>query len=152
MEYPDTCIRGIAASDWVRELNGAFRATGAMFQFQKRKDCREDGWIEESVNWMDDEDAISFTLGMKKDDKITTKFKVGLALVPRHELDRIQKTYGSRVFKYERDSKPDNSYHGNLLVSDLSDEGGKPFKKLISDVLAFCAEVRLRNDPAPSSS
>lgn len=131
------------APDWVRELCGVVHATGAMFQFHQKEDGRQDGWIEESINWRDDEEAISFTLNAKRDDD-TPKYKIGIAVLPRYHLDWIGKTYGRSVFAYERNPLPDNSYHGNLLLGSLIEEGGKPLKKQISEVLASHAEVQLR--------
>jgi len=93
---------------------------------------------------MDDENAVPYTLSQVKDN--APHFKVGVALLSRTELDGIRKKYGADIFDYNRAPNDDNRYHGNLL---LRDEGGTPFKKMISVMLAHFADVRLRNDINP---
>jgi len=87
-----------------------------LFNFQKSPG--NNVWGKESINWMDDEKALDFTLNQKKNERL--QFKVGAAILPRAAIDRINKFYGlTRPIRYERDPiKNVNPYHGNLLLKD----------------------------------
>lgn len=91
---------------------------------------------------MDDPDAIAFTLDQANEDG-EHKFKVGVAILPRVELDKVAKRYGANRFTYERAPDGSNHYHGNLL---LKNDLPKPFKRLICNVLAHNAEILMRED------
>ena len=63
-----------------------------LFDFQGSP-RRNDGWTEESINWMDDEHALGFTLNQVKDGG-ELQFRIGVAILPRAELDRVKKRQG----------------------------------------------------------
>lgn len=141
MKYPDKLIRGITTLGWLLEDR-----TGAninLFAFPSER-SRPDGWIEESINWMDDAAAIGFTFNQTDDDG-QLKFKVGIAVLARDELDTLLKRHpGVRaIFRYERARLPNNEYHGNLLLDQAKD---KTLKRMIRDYLALISEIRLRED------
>jgi len=102
------------------------------------KVTREDGWKEASINWMDDENAIDFTFKQTKDSG-ELKFKTGIAVLPRSELDRIKKNYKFMGhFDYERKSQDGNDYHGNLL---LNEKISNYKRDVIRNLLVFAAKV-----------
>jgi hypothetical protein len=111
-EYPDECIRGI--SDRACLADDGTLGSG-LFQFSHPTD-RTDGWLEESINWKDDEAAIQFTMDQTKEDG-TIQFKVGIAIIPRAEIDRLNKLPSvNGVLSYERQASDSNRYHGNILL------------------------------------
>jgi len=141
MGFPDSCIRGIPNPSCLLRDGNCVVANATLFPFPGER-VRLDGWIEESVNWMDDEDAVAFTLSQAKEDG-EHQFKIGVAVVPRIELDKIGKKYGTERFTYDRSPTEVNRYHGNLLLKDI---GGRPFKRMICAVLAHNSEIILRED------
>jgi hypothetical protein len=89
-----------------------------VFAFQKNL-RKEDGTMELSINWDDDEMALEFTLNQKAEDD-TILFPVGGAIVKTADLDRLcVAAVCSGLFGYERDpieGAYENKYHGNLLL------------------------------------
>jgi hypothetical protein len=138
MEYPDRCIRGILNSACL--LEGAPVAYLTLFEFHGHS-SKEGGWKEESINWMDDEGAIDFTLKQTNEDG-DLQFKIGVAILPHVELNRLKKRHIG-FFDYERRSIEGNRYHGNLL---LRDSIKRQRKTLIRAALAHMSEVILRED------
>lgn len=63
MCYPDNCIKGIPNQDFILP-DGTIGAH--LFHF-KEVNKRDDNFIEQSINWQDDDNAINFTLKQKKD-------------------------------------------------------------------------------------
>ena len=64
-EYPEECIRGVSNPNDLIENNTVIKAS--VFQFQKNR-FNDAGWIEESINWNDDQHAVNFTLKQKKEE------------------------------------------------------------------------------------
>lgn len=138
MPLPEECIRGILNPDFI-DKDGV--ANIGLFQFRKREPA--DDWCEASINWMDDEKAIGFTLNQTKASG-ELKYKVGIAILPRSEFDRIKKRHGfAGHFKYERAALQDNSYHGNLL---LKDNILPTRSKMLRNLLAFSSQIHRRED------
>ena len=140
MSYPDNCIRGI--SDPHCLLEGGTVVSLHLFNFQKSPN--NNGWSKESINWMDDEKALDFTLNQEKNERL--QFKVGAAILPRADIDRINKRHSqTRPLSYERKPIENvNPYHGNLL---LKDDIGNPEKTMIRVQLAIaCQQPVLRGD------
>lgn len=113
MKYPDNCLKGI--------LNDTFLSDGeivrpSLFYFDESKNLRNDGWVEQSINWEDDINAIDFTRNQKKlDDSI--KFSAGIAVVLTEVINWQKKSPALKDgFSYERNPLTDNKYHGNLLL------------------------------------
>lgn len=135
--FPDKCIRGIINRSGLEDDH---TANINLFPFHDYG-CRTDGWIPESINWMDSENVIGFTLNQKNDDG-GLQFTVGIAVLPRNELDRLRRRTGFLDgLKYERDPLPKNDYHGNIL---LSNNLSKTKKKMIRYMLAVAADIQLR--------
>ena len=138
MEHPDHCIRGILNSTLL--LEDDLLSLGA-FDFIKVDG--KDNWKEASINWMDDEYAIDFTLKQTKDSG-ELKFKAGIAILPRSELDRIKRNYKFMGnFDYERKAEDGNDYHGNLL---LNEKISNYKRDVIRNLLVFAAKVIKRED------
>ncbi len=130
MKLPDNCIKGIPNRDFI--LDNGFPATH-LFHFEE-KHARSDGWIEQSINWEDDDVAIEFTLSQKKDNG-ERQFKAGVAIISRDEIDRLnEKPTVKGALSYERHTLPNNCYHGNILL-----QAGirKPRMKMIAAALAL---------------
>jgi hypothetical protein len=127
-EYPSNCIKGIPHKDFL--LEGGF-VRPDLFNFDS-KHLRKDGWIEQSINWEDNETVIEFTLKQVKGDG-DIHFKAGVALIPTEELDRLKRRPSCKdKIAYERKRLEDNPYHGNLLIlNDLP----KHVKKAIPSYL-----------------
>ena len=133
MEFAENCIRGIPNRDFL--TSGRLVATH-LFYF-KEDDARDDGWIEQSINWQDDDHAVEFTLRQKKENG-QLQFRAGVAIVPRVEIDRIrERSMHGSVLSYERRALPDNPYHGNMLLRCNTD---RAVMKQIAATLALYAQ------------
>lgn len=112
MQYPDNCIKGIPNATFLVE-DGSIGSH--LFHF-KDENCRDDGWIEQSINWEDDDRAVEFTLNQKKEDG-SFQFTAGLVIIPRDEIDRLnRRPTVNGVLSYERQPLVNNPYHGNILL------------------------------------
>ena len=139
MDFPVNCLRGIPNNDF---LVGDGSVASHLFTF-KDEDKRDDGWIEQSINWEDDNSALAFTL-KQLNDKGEIQFKAGIAVLPRSELDHITKQPSvSGILAYERQPLEDNQYHGNIL---LKADTPKPTKKRIAATLATFVSYTVRRD------
>ena len=130
MKLPDNCIKGIPNKDFLED-NGYPQSR--LFYFEERH-TRSDGLIEQSINWEDDDLAIEFSLNQKKENG-ERQFKAGVAIISRHEIDRLNKqpTVGGAL-SYERQPLPNNCYHGNILLqADIK----KTRRKMIAAALAL---------------
>lgn len=113
MCYPDYLIRGIPHPDFLDEDN---LPSASLFYFNKPESVRLPGYREESINWHDDDAAITHTFNQRKDDG-SIQFRVGIAILLRSELDKIKNNPNVRQrFDYERHALPENPYHGNMLL------------------------------------
>jgi len=131
MSFPDNCIKGIPNSDFLL-ADGS--AASHLFYFKKEQ-ARVDGWIEQSINWEDDDSAVEFTLNQRKENG-EKQFKAGVAIVPRNEIDRLGRlpTVDKGILSYERQCLENNHYHGNIL---LQTNVPKPTMKKIAAGLAL---------------
>lgn len=112
MGFPNNCIRGIPNNDFLLP-DGSIASH--LFYF-KQEQVRYDQWIEQSINWQDDDSAIEFTLGQKKEDG-QLHFNAGVVIIPRDGIDslnRLPAVHG--MLSYERQPLADNYYHGNILL------------------------------------
>ncbi|MCJ7654742.1 MAG: hypothetical protein MUO97_05485 [Dehalococcoidia bacterium] len=140
-DCPDECLKGIPNDNCFYVIGESCVANVELFRFSG--DITPLGWIEESVNWKDDDGAVNLTL---KQTKTTgeLQFKGGIAIVHRVDLDRIKKRYAGYL-DYERHPiKGENPYHGNILAKDGTGEI-KLIRNQIRSLLADAAEVRPRD-------
>lgn len=117
----------------------------AIFPFNKESEKEESkGWCEESINWYDNEDAVKILMNERKRDSDEIRYKEGVAVFCREDLDRIILRQNIlEKLKYERDQVEGNDYHGNLL---LSKEMESPGKILIRNWIVGCLEEILTHD------
>jgi hypothetical protein len=136
MGYPDRFIRGVADPNFIDDEG---RASAAIFQFDYAN--REDGFYESSINWYDNENALSMIMEQRKEnDEQAFQFRYGAAVIERYDADRIIKnTLYRDVFQYERAPIDSNQYHGNLLRKDASLK--KTIRSIISSSLALNARL-----------
>lgn len=130
MSFPDNMIRGINSKNLIQE-DGLVSTD--VFYFTDDH-TRDDGTFEQSINWEDEENVILFSLKQKKDDG-NLQFGGGVAILNRHEIDRLSKLPTiSEALSYDRAPIENNPYHGNLL---LSAGVTRPRRKLIAATLAI---------------
>jgi hypothetical protein len=113
-EYSEEIIRGIKNNDFLDEEG---KPNTNLFLFLNDKKKRADGNKEESISWKDKEEAIDILLRQKNKDD-TFQFKSGVAILCRHEFDRIIKR--ENRLSYERASTAENPYHGNMLLKSTT--------------------------------
>jgi hypothetical protein len=141
VEYPENCIRGIPNKEFVVSE----RLVATHLFFFKREDLRNDGWVEQSINWQDDNGAIEFTLNQTKEDG-QLQFNAGVAILPRAEIDRLRSLAACRdQIAYERQPITGNRYHGNFL---LHGSMGQAVMKQVAAALALRAEYIPRSEPS----
>lgn len=134
MSYPDKLLKGIPRNCITPE---GFPSSEIFHFKMENSPEREDGNIENSINWRDNDTALHFTLNQKKKDG-SVQFESGVAIILKSELDRLKKLpLFKPCFDYERNSLPDNPYHGNLL---LKVGVSKPSMKAIAATLATHVE------------
>ncbi len=134
MTFPLQCIRGIPNESFL--LSG--REVGShLFYFQPEYK-RTDRWVEQSINWKDDDAAINFTLEQTKDGEI--QFKGGIAIISREQVDSLKNLSGIKdTLAYERDPLVDNRYHGNLLLK--ANTPALTMKKIAAAIALCVCEV-----------
>ena len=110
MNFPDNGIKGIPNKEFVIDET---TVGSHLFHFKQTQD---DGFIEQSINWEDNEIVIDFTLNQKRENG-NLQFNAGVAVLPRSEIDRLNRRPAIRgLLSYERSPLNDNPYHGNLLL------------------------------------
>jgi len=112
-DFPESCVRGIPNPDYVYENNTMLELDA--FQFQRSHHNKE--WLEESINWNDEENVINFTLQTKEKNG-DIKYRGGVALIPERKLRKLKARFRTlNLFDYERSPIDGiNPYHGNLLI------------------------------------
>jgi hypothetical protein len=127
--YPENCLRGIPNPQQVKE-NELVDVDVFMFNNQN---IIENSSHQISINWQDDDNAISFTLAQKRTDE-ELQFKGGVAVIPRSDLDQLSKLpIMKESFSYNRQRLQENEYHGNLILK----LGFSPARrKMIANTLA----------------
>lgn len=110
MNFPNNSIKGIPNKDF---LIDGMTIGSHLFYFSQPRD---DGKVEQSINWEDDDSVIGSTLSQEREDG-SLQFNAGVAVLPRSEIDRLNKRPAIRgLLSYERSPLNDNPYHGNLLL------------------------------------
>jgi len=143
MSYPEKMLRGISIPDWIDEDG---RLSAAAFQFDTAN--RTDGYEETSINWYDEENALTVLLTQQKENTDSLQFKGGVAILPKEWVDTMMKNpTGNGIISYERQELPNNKYHGNLLRSSSLH---KSQKTMISSTLAMGVEKIIKGERSPS--
>ena len=124
--YSDSMLRGIHKVD---QIDGdGFVLTTAFLPDTRTNEGRNDNYYETSINWEDDEYALSLTL---------KAYPNGAVRLARKELDQINEfpSVQGGLF-YERKPKIDNPYHGNILFDKAI---SKAKQKMIAGILALAS-------------
>jgi len=106
-EFPMHCFRGLRSSKWVQ--NGEVKAD-AFIPDKNTAERREDGRSETSINF-DDDDTV---LPMTRADGVNAKYGVARLLVSAIDFASLALGMYPKL-SYERDPKPSNKAHGNIL-------------------------------------
>lgn len=127
-DYADTCIRGVRKAEWI---DGDIISSLVFEPDFRTCDQRDDRGYETSINWEDNDQAVSYTLRQP-----IAKF--GALRLPRKAIDRVnEKPQSTNSLKYERkisQDNRDNPYHGNIVyLHDVP----KPKIKQIAATLAL---------------
>ncbi len=143
MAFPEKFLRGIPNSNFLDEYN---YPTSDLFYFKKRSgsECRLDGYLEESINWQDDDGAFDLLFLQKKEDG-NYQFKAGAAILSKNEFDRLMNKPVSTKgqLSYERSETPGNKYHGNILLKN--DVPDRVMKKIAASIATTCVLEVSRN-------
>jgi len=136
--FPGNCIKGIPNDSFLIDSR---TVAPHLFHF-KEEHARQDGWLEQSVNWEDDDLAVEFTLDQTKESG-ERQFKGGVAVLSRCEIDRLNRRPAvNGILSYDRQPSRDNPYHGNIL---LRANVPKPTRKMVAAGLALAvSEVTLQ--------
>lgn len=144
MLYPSNCIKGIPNRSYVTS-DGRDVGSNLFYFDLNEKFGRDDGFVEQSINWEDDDSAISFTLRQRRTDG-EIQFQGGAAFVPRSEIDHlVNLPMVNGSLSYERQRQIDNDYHGNLLLRSNTP------KSKMKQVAASLALVVSRIVPQPEA-
>jgi hypothetical protein len=144
MTLPDTCIRGILNNNFIYSDG----TVGSDLFFFADPD-RGDGWSPLSINWEDDESAMTEILQQTRSDG-AFRFKTGAVILPKREIDRINDSLNVRgLLSYEREPLLQNDYHGNLLCSASADK--RTMKQIAAGLALAISDVKWRNTDEESS-
>lgn len=129
MSFPDNFLKGL--SDKNKLTSDGVGVSASVFYFDPQH--VRDGWLEQSINWEDDANAITLMLGQKKEDG-EIQFKAGVVRVPRSCVEHINKVPRTKdLLAYERKALNNNPYHGNLL---LKENTHKYIMKIVGAIIA----------------
>ena len=131
--YPKEFLRGIANKDFIDNGHVLFSA----FQFDDTG--RVDENREASINWLDDDGAISLALNQRKENG-KLQFIGGVARINLDYAKLILHNFSQEGFTYERAPLENNKYHGNLL---LDNSLSKQTRQMIMTGLALAAGTNI---------
>jgi len=140
--YPDQFLRGIPNNDFI---DGDGYPTSVLFYFLDRQteEAREDGFLEQSISWRDDDGAEDTLLKQTKENR-ELQFKAGAAVLLRRELDRIVRMPSvNKQLAYERKQIEGNKYHGNLLLK--RDVEKRVMKRIAATIATVCVSSIISN-------
>lgn len=131
--YPKEFLRGIANKDFID--NG--HVLHSAFQFDDTG--RADGNWEASINWLDDDGAITLALNQRKDNG-KLQFSGGVARIDLSYAKMVLHNFSQVGFSYERAPLENNKYHGNLL---LDNSLSKQTRQMLMHGLALAAGTNI---------
>jgi hypothetical protein len=112
MTFPASFLRGVPNPSFLLEDGSA---STHLFHFEEERH-RADGWIEQSINWEDNQSALELIFNQRKENG-ELQFKAGAVRIPREEIDRLsRRPTVAGMLGYERSPIENNPYHGNLLL------------------------------------
>jgi hypothetical protein len=135
-DLPGSCLRGIRRQEWLYRSDEGVHVHQVAFMPEESAmpAADERGWLETSVNWEDDDGAVSFTRAQRTDKghSLNAHGVARLATTAVHGW--IQAAPIRDTLSCERRPLPDNRYHGNLLFhSSLP----KPMLRMLAGALAL---------------
>ncbi len=133
--FPEYFYRGFSSKECFTLFG--YIAPGA-FQFQQNtNNPRKDLYLEASINWDDDEGALTTLKTQINTRTGEPQFKFGYVHIPMSAmLPLVRNHIQNGHFSYERAPLAENHYHGNLLAH--SELRGQDYK-LLQDGLALVA-------------
>jgi hypothetical protein len=145
MPFPETLLRGVPNDTFLVE-DGSVGSH--LFYFDDQP--REDGNIERSINWEDDDGALATIFTQRKENG-DPQFRAGAVRIPREELDRLANRPTVRsILSYERSPLPSNPYHGNLLMQSTVEK--RTMKTIAAGIALAVSEVIRRPPAIPATS
>jgi hypothetical protein len=142
MEFPDEFLRGISIEQCFED-EGTISSSIFSFSNARSAESRGDGFIEESINWKDDEQALQILLDQRKEDG-SIQFKKGVAVLCKHSLETLTKNQTIYPnLAYERREIPGNLYHGNILLSHNLSPSKR--RRIIAAMVTICYKEYLPN-------
>jgi len=128
---PNKLLRGVSADG----IDGEGRATAQLFRFHPSKD--RDNFEEASINWYDNDEAMTILMSQKKEGTDTIQFPFGVAVMSLERLDEVIRLSGEEL-SYERDPIIGNPYHGNILQKSGLQQARK--RLLAASLALLCVE------------
>jgi len=110
VSYPDNFLKGVSNRELLTPDLGV---SAGVFHFELAK--TNNGWVEQSICWEDDDSVVDLMLRQKKEGEI--QFKAAVVRVPRscvHYINKLPQL--EELLSYERKELDENPYHGNLLL------------------------------------
>jgi len=136
MSFPEFCLRGIRVKNWV--LDDQKVAPMAFEPIVKNPTIRDDGLLETSISWEDNEEVLDFCFTNFKNN-----FEFGAVRLSTIKLDFIISGADKGHLLYERRPVDDNNHHGNILFYE-----GIPTRsrRLIESSLSFFSSKVIPNN------
>lgn len=145
--FADELLRGLSDINSITQMGYISAGAFHFKEYDSKKRDVDDGYIELSINWNDDEGAAKALLDQKKEGCDLPQFKIGYCKLNRVQIEVMLKQYfRDNLFSYERKPIRDvndqsiilNPYHGNLLLHKSVEEATK---KNIQHMLAGAVDI-----------
>jgi len=134
MDLPEFCLRGIRRQDWILPDE---KVSAEAFEPDKNQP-REDGLIEASINWEDDETVLYFCF-----DKCKDTFVYGAVRLAKNLMDHLIANNDVGRFSYERKEIKNNEHHGNLLFDSSTQQRSR---RLLQGALALYSSRAIHDE------
>ena len=136
--YPNKLLRGVSADG----IDSEGRATAQLFRFHPSNDRHN---LEEaSINWYDNDEAMTILMVQKKEGTDVNQFPFGVAVMSRERLDEVIRR-SSGELSYERAPIVGNQYHGNILQKSGLQSARK--RMLAANLAMMCVESIEKHNP-----
>ena len=143
---PEYFYRGFSSKECFTTFG--YIGPGAFLFQPNTKEPRNDSYNEASINWDDDEGALTVLKTQINARTGEPQFKFGYVRIPMSAiLPLVRNHIQNGHFSYERAPLVENHYHGNLLAH--SDLKGQDYK-LLQDGLALVATSFFQQEEEPS--
>lgn len=135
---PNRFFRGLSSE---KDFTPEGYITPSAFEFHDHTNDRDDNYWEASINWDDDEKALSTLMEQRSEKTNKLMFDKYVYLLLSQVRSDLSAPIEEKYFKYERRPLPNNIYHGNLLALGSLD---KKTKNLFKSSLAMIATQNLK--------